>query len=379
MKNAASAWRKLTQAQKDAHGPHAGRARHVPREVPAAEASRTAPASGSSLGGPTPTVAPRPRTPRRQPPGDANDMSTKKGDTAAETRPWCAIQFGEFGVVSGRAPLGRGGYGQTLEVRDSSGQSLAMKLFDEPGELSIEVTAYDTIQRAIRRELLAGRNGPAHGMFLHVCGQCAVPPLTYCVLPLVPGTDLWEQMKARRISREEAGAIIWNAWIALNFLHRVVGMLHLDVKPMNMMWHQEKFVLLDFSLWERWPVPADCPIRGVYCTSGFRAPEISALRRMSQEERRMTLGPAVDLWSLGCTAACLAWASGDPPLRKKIMLVAWGEAQARDRDLDRVASRGSPLRPVLDMLLSTYPDDRGLRPELITRMIGQVQPQQEAE
>ena len=126
-------------------------------------------------------------------------------------------------------------------------------------------------------------------------------------------------------------------------------------------------------MWEQWPVPADRRLLPNYCTDGFRAPEVSALRRMSQEERRGVLCPAVDLWSFGCTSACLAWsASGDPPLRKRINMEAWGQAQARDRDLDRVAPRGSPLRPVLDMLLHMDPDERGRLPEMITLMLERV-------
>ena len=94
----------------------------------------------------------------------------------------------------------------------------------------------------------------------------------------------------------------------------------------------------------------------------------------------MVLCPAVDLWSFGCTSACLAWsAADDPHLRKKISMDAWGQKQARDRDLDQLAPRGSPLRPVLDMLLDMDPDERGQWPEMITLMLDRVQRPQELE
>ena len=103
---------------------------------------------------------------------------------------------------------------------------------------------------------------------------------------------------------------------------------------------------------------------------------MDSLRRMSQEQRRMVLCPALDYWSLGCTSACLAWsAAADPPLRSKITLADWGCTQARNRDLARVAPRGSPLRPVLDMMLHMDPDERGRMPQAITHMLDRVGPE----
>ena len=150
-------------------------------------------------------------------------------------------------------------------------------------------------------------------------------------------------------------------------------MLHLGLKPHNMMWHDEKLTLLDFSLWEPWPCPEGHKLRSLYCTEGFRAPEVSQLRRLSQRDRRLVVNPALDWWSLGCTAAILAWATlAEPPVRPKINTSGWHDACRRDQDINRVAPRGAALRPVLEMLLHHDPEERSSRPVDFS-LIGQDQ------
>ena len=89
--------------------------------------------------------------------------------------------------------------------------------------------------------------------------------------------------------------------MALQFLHEKVGVLHLDVKPHNMLWTGVKLLIIDFSLWERWPVLATRELQQLYCTSGFRPPELDHKTPMTQQQLRRVVGPAVDLWSLGVT------------------------------------------------------------------------------
>ena len=94
---------------------------------------------------------------------------------------------------------------------------------------------------------------------------------------------------------------------------------------------------------------------------GYRAPEVRFLKNLSQRDRRLYITPALDWWSLGCTAALLAWATlAEPGLRPKIASSSWAEPHRRDDDLLRVAPRGCPLRPVLDMLLDHDPDARSV-------------------
>ena len=96
---------------------------------------------------------------------------------------------------------------------------------------------------------------------------------------------------------------MYDAWQALHFLH--------------VMWTEDKLVIIDFSLWERWPVPAQRQLPHAYCTPGFRAPELALTRHMTQEQLRKVVLPALDWWSLGCAGACLAWVGTEPQLRPK--------------------------------------------------------------
>ena len=171
-------------------------------------------------------------------------------------------------------------------------------------------------------------------------------------MPLIAGGNLWRQMKSRVFERGEVATIMFDAWSALRFLHEEVGMLHLDVKPPNMLWTGAKLFIIDFSLWERWPVPAGRRLQQVYCTEAFRPPELDPKASWSQEHLHAVVRPAVDWWSLGCSGAYLAWAAtAEPRQRPQIRPNEWGSAQVRDRHLQRVSPVGSYLRPVLDNLL----------------------------
>ena len=71
----------------------------------------------------------------------------------------------------------------------------------------------------------------------------------------------------------------------------------------------------------------------------------------------------LDWWSLGCTAAILAWATlAEPRLRPNISTAGWDDVLRRDNDVNCVAPRGTTLRPVLDMLLHHDPEERSSRP-----------------
>ena len=63
--------------------------------------------------------------------------------------------------------------------------------------------------------------------------------------------------------------------------------------------------IIDFSLWERWPVLATSELQQIYCTEGFRPPELEQLTLRTQQQLRRVVGPAVDMWSLGVTGGML--------------------------------------------------------------------------
>ena len=87
---------------------------------------------------------------------------------------------------------------------------------------------------------------------------------------------------------------------ALHYLHVDAQIVHLDVKPKNILWRvlDNKVALADFGLAEC-IAPAK-PFREVYCTANYRPPELWPDTGGGQTPGNL-LQPAVDMWSFGCT------------------------------------------------------------------------------
>ena len=217
-----------------------------------------------------------------------------------------AVKFGIYTLVQGVPALGKGTYGQVFRVADPTGHVLAAKVFKDAVECSREVTAY----RKIASARLHGTACPAH--FLELMDFAATAPLSWIVFPIAEGGCLGKHMsEAARSHRgrfpvAEAHEIMEQAWIALHFLHMVAGILHMDMKPNNMIWSRthERLVVVDFSLVEPWPVPAGHEPHGVYCSLPYRPPEIMA--KVKRTTLLAHVRPAIDLWALGCVVWELA-------------------------------------------------------------------------
>ena len=278
--------------------------------------------------------------------------SLRDADVVAMTS--MTIKLGSYTVVQVQNAVGAGAYGQAIEVEHSSGKRMLMKLFRDADSCIIELEAYRAIARAKEDAMLSETDCP----FLDVFGAWTVPPLMWVVLPLVLGGNLASQLKARAFQAQEVAAIMDESWRGLRFLHDEAGILHLDVKPQSMMWTREQGVILDFSLWERWPVPPTRELLRRYCTEGFRPPELSHKGPMSQEQLHRAVCPAIDWWSLGCVGGYLAWGSEVPTRRERIRTNEWVHTCLRNKQLDKIAPHGTFLRPVLEMLLHPDPSKR---------------------
>ena len=99
---------------------------------------------------------------------------------------------------------------------------------------------------------------------------------------------------------------------ALRVLHKKAGLLHLDIKPSNILWCAELNCLkvCDLGMAERWQ-PATSSLQSEprfeqYVTSWYRPPELWQLDgRIASLQK--ALSPSVDVWSFGCVvfeAAC---------------------------------------------------------------------------
>ena len=301
-----------------------------------------------------------PPSPLDQDVGSGPSLHPRKTETPG------IIRMGDYFVVQNQKALGSGGYGQALEVEHVTGplfgklrlERFVLKLFHNAEECGAEVAAYTAIEKAVKELRLVGKQDAGAAAFFRILDLWTMPPLAWLVLPLVPSGDLWAQLKKRQFGREEVATILCKARAALQFLHDTAGVLHLDIKPQNMLWTADRLILIDFSLWEQWPVPAEQELRDTYCSRGFRAPELDHSWPKSQTELHCLVVPAIDWWSLGCVGGCLAWAMNVPGKRPEISTNDWNDSAVRKQHLNRVAQVGTTLRRVLDMLLHDMPLSR---------------------
>ncbi len=117
----------------------------------------------------------------------------------------------------------------------------------------------------------------------------------YIVTPLMDG-DLGK-VKLKDIDELHIKCIIYQVLIAVWHLHRC-GVMHRDIKPQNILVTQGCDArLCDFGL-ARGTEPSDLKLTKYVATRWYRAPEVLLESR--------TYGPAMDVWSIGCTIAELA-------------------------------------------------------------------------
>ena len=271
IKEAVAIWNALPQEGRD-------ECKGIAKEPPLVQAKPTGQAAMDD--NPPAAVSPC-RSPIQAPAPDeakstVQDAKTERPPEAACPSPICpdpasfvtystAVKFGNYTVVQGQSFTGEGSYGQAVEVTDSSGHRRIMKLFRHQDQCFTEIRAYERISQT--RSTLSSE---AACPFLEMLGSWTVLALMWIALPKVPGGDVWSQLKDRVFQPEETVAIMHAAWCGLDFLHNSAKMLHLDIKPANMLWTHERLVIIDFSLWEPWPVPAERKCHSIYCTDGFR-------------------------------------------------------------------------------------------------------------
>jgi serine/threonine protein kinase len=136
----------------------------------------------------------------------------------------------------------------------------------------------------------------------------------------------------------------------LDYLH-TNGIAHMDIKPENVLIKEDvspncltrhHIQLCDFGLGEVAATPLDiCPIRKFVGTSGFFAPELTALSADLD-------GRHADMWSLGCTMVELT--QGLPP--------AWMEAYAKRTKDDSDGFKANLAHGLLD-ICGTHGDPGG--------------------
>ena len=205
-------------------------------------------------------------------------------------------KFGAFTVLQDQNKeenwhLGEGSYGSVLLASDRDGRKCALKIFKnkhasesfahEASILSILQKKLQPIERLWFPYLLKQESKRRPFPFL---------ALEYC------GPSLAAALQSSPLDNECVTAISLQLKASLLAIHRV-GVLHLDVKPANILWHPVLAVLklTDFGMADRMDEPSmRLP---EYVTPMYRPPELWDANTV---DLRKSFMPAVDVWSYGC-------------------------------------------------------------------------------
>jgi serine/threonine protein kinase len=195
--------------------------------------------------------------------------------------------------------LGKGSYGTVLLVRQrATGRLFAQKHFKKA---SITVHKKLIEQTKTERNILESVN--RHPFIVSFYYAFQDHEKLYLILEYAQGGELFHHLAAERMFSEEVAAFYMAEMVlALDHLHRTVGVIYRDLKPENCLLDSEGHLLLtDFGL-SKVSLDEDNPCRSFLGTVEYMAPEVV---------QGLEYGAAVDWWSLGALGYDLL--TGSPP------------------------------------------------------------------
>jgi serine/threonine protein kinase/tetratricopeptide (TPR) repeat protein len=195
--------------------------------------------------------------------------------------------------------IGSGGAAHVYLARDQHhGRDVALKV------LRPEIAAVLGAERFLREIRIAARLNHPHILPLHDAGESA--GLLYYVMPYAGGGNLRQRLASeRQLGLEAAITITREVAEGLEYAHRQ-NVLHRDVKPANILFHEQHAVLVDFGVARALSRAADDPHTDPGFTVG--TPEYMSPEACAGEDQ---LDARADEYSLACvTYEMLA---GHPP------------------------------------------------------------------
>ena len=204
-----------------------------------------------------------------------------------------SLQLGPFHVdlAHKESTLGNGTYGQVFLSFDKAGRPLAVKVFRRLGareEAQHEIAMYKAL------EALDQDDRQWFPEF--IAGNGTDKPWPWMALAFT-GPILANTLKLHGpLPQQCVRAFVLQLQNALQALHRV-GILHLDLKPANILWSTEAMKLQVVDLGMAEPIsrsPGTLPRFFQYVTSLYRPPELW------DTKDNLPLSRAVDTWSYGC-------------------------------------------------------------------------------
>lgn len=195
--------------------------------------------------------------------------------------------------------LGKGSYGTVLLVRQlSTGRLFAQKTFKKA---SITVHKKLIEQTKTERNILESVN--RHPFIVNFYYAFQDHEKLYLILEYAQGGELFHHLAAERMFSEDVAAFYMAEMVlALDHLHRTVGVIYRDLKPENcLLDHEGHLLLTDFGL-SKVTLDDESPCRSILGTPEYMAPEVIEGKEY---------GAAVDWWSLGALGFDLL--TGAPP------------------------------------------------------------------
>ena len=203
--------------------------------------------------------------------------------------------------------IGRGTYGQVFRATHGpSGLVAAVKSFLSPDDddFKAEVNVYEKL---VNVACSSGHLPFFLRMYAHSEQKSSGPKAI--ILEYVAENHLGKLLAVRSLNTEELWSLAKQLGSALYFLHTHVGVMHLDVKPANVLFRpsDQRAFLVDFGMAESWQ--GNDPLRYErYVTAHYRPPELWTAGKLDLPGKRSTIGSHIDVWSYGCTLfeACKA-------------------------------------------------------------------------
>jgi predicted Ser/Thr protein kinase len=270
-------------------------------------------------------------------------MTWAMDEMTTNARPFFATDEGPRSLVAGHyevdlaRPLGSGGMAVVYKGKDTrTRREVALKT------LRVEYRRDPETRARFRREArtMAFLTHPNVARVYDLYEDDEAP---WAIVEFVPGQSLKQRIASRGVfSPEETSLVLEQAARALDHLHSR-GLVHLDVKPQNLIRTPEGVVkLIDFGLAQQSGAPQEMIGGQAFGTAAYLAPE---------QGRGDPVVPATDVYALGCVVYEML--TGAPPFES----AASSEIK---NDVIRAHLNDAPAPPTLarpDLNLPAWIDD----------------------
>lgn len=233
--------------------------------------------------------------------GVASEQLPQDESAAGKTSRWQRLQLPtQIGDYELREELGRGGMGVVFRARQLSlGRDVAVKMI-----LRGRLASDQDLQRFLSEASATARL--QHPQIVPVYEVGDIDGRPFFSMKLIEGSSLADRLADGPLPERQVAQWIAVVARAIAYAHRQ-GIVHRDLKPSNILFDENAVPMIsDFGLAKRFGVENDLTRSGMLVgTPSYMSPEQAS-------GRREDVGPASDIYSLGCVLYHAL--TGRPPL-----------------------------------------------------------------